>query len=697
MKGRPVYPIRENRTSAASEKLEISESEKMKSKMETIMMNNAYGAVKTAESKKLNERARITVAAAVFGSIAFLIIYGITPLNVTNDNWIMAGYDEVDIIQHYAGWLAFRNSKWAFPLGIACDMAVGTGTFISYTDSIPWVSIFFKLFRDILPATFQFFGIYALLCYILQSTAAVNIIYEKSHDAVYSLIGMAFFSFAPIMMERSLRHTALGAQWLILFAIFVFIRHREKQKRSHYLCYLLLLVLAIGIHPYFLPSIAVFMLLSLIDDLRKRNWISVVFFFADLVVTYGAGCLIGVLGSGVEPSRGGYGYYSMNLNALVNPTSVGGYNWSAFMKVHPQILGNYDGFNYLGFGIVISLFLLLVLCISYGKGKGVLAWLKRNWYVAAILFACAAFAVSNVVTFNDKTIANIPIPTFLADLCGIFRASSRIFYPVYYCIFIGIIVSLWHFKSELGIRKTRAFLLIIAALQLFDLNGVIIQKHAAMKTNAGYDSLLTDDNADRIFSDKNALLLDSYSGDNRRPAVVALKHGMKLYYSVANSGAYDATNTEAAEILEEIKQTGDIGRYVVATDDMNVVNTYLGFNNIFCYERDGTYYLSSTAVSLGEHVSRDSDNNHIYHYRSGKVQAADFTDENWTKGYSNSSNVLLFNRDDLLLNDLVTHKSIAVRDNTYSIVSVDYDDLWIRVELDRNASDCQYPAVLEIK
>ena len=31
------------------------------------------------------------------GAIAFMIIYGITPLNVTNDSWIMAGYDENDI------------------------------------------------------------------------------------------------------------------------------------------------------------------------------------------------------------------------------------------------------------------------------------------------------------------------------------------------------------------------------------------------------------------------------------------------------------------------------------------------------------------------------------------------------------------------------------------------------------------------
>ena len=56
------------------------------------------------------------------GFIVFGIIYGFGPLNVTNDKWIMSGYDEHDINQHYAGWVAFRNSAWHFPIGLADGM-----------------------------------------------------------------------------------------------------------------------------------------------------------------------------------------------------------------------------------------------------------------------------------------------------------------------------------------------------------------------------------------------------------------------------------------------------------------------------------------------------------------------------------------------------------------------------------------------
>jgi len=240
----------------------------------------------------------------IIGVISFLVIYGITPLEVTNDNWIMAGYDESDIIQHYAGWLAFRNSDWAFPLGMAEQMAIGTGTIISFTDSIPIVAILFKVFRSILPETFQYFGLFTLLCYILQSIASYKIINLKTKNKIYSGIGTILFSFAPIFLERAFRHTALGAQWLILFSIYFYLRYRTKKETKIWIYFLLLELLAIGIHPYFLPMVACFGFLCMAEDLKGKKWLSIIFLVGIQVITYLFGCLIGVLGCGISPSRG---------------------------------------------------------------------------------------------------------------------------------------------------------------------------------------------------------------------------------------------------------------------------------------------------------------------------------------------------------------------------------------------------------
>ena len=79
-------------------------------------------------SEKQQQRKKIIfdyIVPTLLGTIIFLIIYGFTPLDVTNDAWIMAGYDEADLTQHYAGWVLFRSADWKFPLGMIESMADG--------------------------------------------------------------------------------------------------------------------------------------------------------------------------------------------------------------------------------------------------------------------------------------------------------------------------------------------------------------------------------------------------------------------------------------------------------------------------------------------------------------------------------------------------------------------------------------------
>lgn len=76
---------------------------------------------------------------------------------------------------------------------------------------------------------------------------------------------------------------------------------------------------------------------------------------------------------------------------------------------------------------------------------------------------------------------------------------------------------------------------------------------------------------------------------------------------------------------------------------------------------------------------------------------ADLTDENWRKGYSEAGKILLFNRQEELLADLQQKKKIVCEDAVYQIVNVDYDEQWIRVEVDREAAGCMYPADIRIE
>lgn len=626
---------------------------------------------------------------AVIGMVTFLIIYGLTPLNVTNDNWIFSGYDESDIVQHYAGWMAFRNSNWGFPIGMASDMAYGDGTIISFTDSIPWVAIVCKLFRNVLPDTFQYFGIYALLCYILQCIASFKIVMLKTNNKTYALLASVLFCFAPILLERMMRHTGLGSQWLILFAILFYLQYKsgsENWVKTH-LKYLLLEILAIGIHPYFLPMIAVFQLLCVIEDVIFKKWISIAAMPATLFITYIFGFVLGAVGNGIALDRGeeeGYGFYSMNLNAPFNPTSCGQYNWSVFLKVHPQILGNYDGFNYLGLGILLGLFGLCLYIFLLKKSLLLKSWCKKYKFLIACCIFLTVFAASNVITFNDKTIITILLPNLIKNLCEIFRASSRMFYPVYYMVFIFVVNGIYVLCSQ-NKRFLFTMLSLVLAVQLFDIHRCIIQKHLQMKEKAGYaPSLLNDGNLKMIAEDNDQVALDNCRHGDLGVAAWAYKNDLKTLYSEANSGTYAKAREKAEEICQQGQNGNDISQSIIVTNDHETAKKYLDNNHsLAAYYFDNDFYF----------IYNDSDAlAGLPKYEVAIATVSNLTDDNWLHGVSHTGEVLVFNREEILLQRLLHAPALAVGEETYDITNVDYDDQYIQVSVDRNAGICMYPA-----
>lgn len=121
-------------------------------------------------ASKLSSNRKIVLffAGGLLGVLAFLLIYGISPLDFTNDTFCRGGYVEKDIQQHYAGWLFYRQSDLRFPFCVTQNLNYPDGLSVAYTDSIPLFAAFFRLLSPILPDTFQYFGLFTLLCFFLQ-------------------------------------------------------------------------------------------------------------------------------------------------------------------------------------------------------------------------------------------------------------------------------------------------------------------------------------------------------------------------------------------------------------------------------------------------------------------------------------------------------------------------------------------------
>ena len=430
---------------------------------------------------------RLFFVGCLLGFAVFLCLYGITPLDVTNDAFLRGGYIEQDIQQHYAGWLFYRQSPLSVPFGFSGSLNWPAGTSVAFTDSIPLFAAFFRLLNPLLPAVFQYFGLYTALCFALQGgfAALLTRLFVKSD--LTALAAALPFVCSPILLERAFRHTSLAAHFLILGALYYYIVG-VRQDRFCFKGLFAINCLAVTLHPYFVPmTLAVTFALLAGHAWRSRTLKGpAAYLAANLAGVLAAGWLFGVFGafgSGAGGSGNHYGFFSMNLNALWNPTSRG-VVWSRFLPVQNQTLGNYDGFNYLGLGILLALAAAAVWLLAARRGW-LLGAVRRH---GALLFVCAClsiFAVSNVVTANGAVLARLPLPQMIVELATTFRSSGRLFWPVYYLLFLAGTAGLGRLLEGLRFRwAAPAGLAALCLVQLADLSPALAQKALSLRQYA---------------------------------------------------------------------------------------------------------------------------------------------------------------------------------------------------------------------
>ena len=94
----------------------------------------------------------------------FIYLIGLEFISPQNQDWIYSG----DLSVYQIGWQYFRNDIWRFPLGLNPNFGIYAGGSIVFSDSIPILSIFFKLIKSYLPTNFQYFSIWILISIFLQ-------------------------------------------------------------------------------------------------------------------------------------------------------------------------------------------------------------------------------------------------------------------------------------------------------------------------------------------------------------------------------------------------------------------------------------------------------------------------------------------------------------------------------------------------
>ena len=216
------------------------------------------------KTMKFNNLQKISGAwwSILLGFLAFLLITGGKILWPTNTDWLMM---EGDPAQHWLGWQFFRYSpllQW--PMGANPDFGMEIGSSIVFTDSIPLLAFIFKPLSAFLPDTFQYMGLWILICFSLQSFFAWKLLSLFTQDKWLPLIGSVFFTIAPVCLWRLAIHNALFSQWILLAGLYFYFTKNFSIVR-----WIGLLAVAALIHAYLL-----LMVLAIWSaDLIQRCWL----------------------------------------------------------------------------------------------------------------------------------------------------------------------------------------------------------------------------------------------------------------------------------------------------------------------------------------------------------------------------------------------------------------------------------------
>ena len=395
---------------------------------------------------------KLSILAGCLVSLIFILII-FTPQNVDPlfTGWVKNGGG--DNLQHYLGWRFFRNDGWNRFFLFMRNLNYPVGTSVIVTDSNPLFCLLLKPLNKVLPAEFQFNGIWIVLSYLLIAFFSGMNSWQLTHKVSFTLAGTIISILNPVVMQRALIHDTLTAHWLILVAVLLALNFK---KRWNPVGWFVLTVSALLIHIYFIPMIAFVLALQMIRMLVKKQ---PVIKMIVLTAVFSIALIFGYFLFGfshILPQTGSYGELSMNLNAFINPDSI-----PSILGTRPTNPLQYEGFNYWGIGLIL---IVLAACLLDGEN-----FIKHSVFYLVPAMLLIVMAVSNEAYFDKTLIWRFDIPEWMNSFLSIFRSSGRLVWPLYYLVLFVALYVLAKKSENNKIAVLLAALCVI--LQAADMNG----------------------------------------------------------------------------------------------------------------------------------------------------------------------------------------------------------------------------------
>jgi len=406
----------------------------------------------------------LLLAPILIGFLLYASWIDLAVLDPRNVGWLLTGNDQG---QNSMGLIAYLRAAPPWPSLRDPLLMAPEGLSVALTDSNPLLAILLRPFAGwLLPDGWQYTGLWLLACFLLQAGFAWALLKPFARDTLSLVVGTSLLAGAPVLLARY-GHMNLCAQWVILWALWLFIDERRSRMP---LAWAAMLGIAGLIHPYLLAIAAAIwgsaqLRLFVVDPPARLRTIAGAVFAAGVLIAVPV-----VTGFLDEPlaSTGTYGRFGLAIDALWNAGNAGYSSLLPSASISPA--QGFEGMNYLGAGILLLVVVVAVSRFTAGSSAtpATAPSLRPLLWLLPAFAVLTAIAIGGQLIWRGMPVATFGLPQRWIDLLDPLRASGRMFWPVYYTIlFVTIALAC-------RLRHAGAVLLLALLVQAIDLAPMVV-------------------------------------------------------------------------------------------------------------------------------------------------------------------------------------------------------------------------------
>lgn len=275
---------------------------------------------------------------------------------------------------------------------------------------------------------------------------------------------------------------------------------------------------------YYVPMIGIILMFFAIYCFKEsKDWkTSLAIFGIPCLCCLSIMFVLGAFYGGIVNGTNDILIYTMNINSFINPIPIDNSGRvSLLLKPLPVDFGQYEGGCYLGLGVIAFLIVIIFVNLiirlkNKNQNKN-----KNNhipyqyahplrFYLMLMVLVFYILSLGTTVKLGTIPITNIWYPQFVLKILSIFRSTGRFIWPVYYLIFLYVIVKLREIFQDN--KKFTLVVCLTVVVNLIDYSGMLIDYHNYYKQEFQRQTHLLNEQWENI-ENKNIILLSDFQTD----------------------------------------------------------------------------------------------------------------------------------------------------------------------------------------